>query len=151
VLVTLVFVLSDNDPVTVAMAFCVPLCCRTQEQSVFITATRIRCGRVAWIIFPLPWSLGKLAGILILAGAKKLLYWHNEQVLDAFDFNDREGIFLHTAIRELNDLSGEEIIAMQVGHDFHGVGMVDIADFEVDVLIYPVHAAHRLSRKDLDL
>ena len=63
-----------------------------------------------------------------------------------FDFDDREGIFLHAAIREIDDLSGEEIIAMQVGHDFHGVGVVDIADFEVDALIYPVHASHLSSR-----
>jgi hypothetical protein len=38
---------------------------------------------------------------------------------------------------------------MQVGHDLHGVGVVDIADFEADALMYPVHASHLSSRSDL--
>jgi hypothetical protein len=121
-----------------------------ESDPVLITEARIRFGPVGWIIFPLPLSSGRLAGILILYDAKNLRYWNNEQVLDAFDFDDREGIFLHAAIREIDDLSGEEIIAMQVGHDFHGVGVVDITDFEVDALIDPVHASHRSSREDLD-
>jgi hypothetical protein len=121
-----------------------------ESNPVLITATRIRSGLVGWIIFTWPLSLGRLAGVLILAGAKNLFNGNHEQVLNAFYFDDREGIFLHTAIREIDDLAGEEIIAMQVGDDFHGVGVIDIADFEVDALINPVHASHRSSREDLD-
>jgi hypothetical protein len=103
-------------------------------------------GLVGWIIFTLSWSSARLVCVPILQGAEKPLYRHNEQFLDHFDFDDREDIFLHAAIREIKDLSGEEVVAVQIAQDFHGVGVVDIADFEMDALIDPVHTSHPLPR-----
>jgi hypothetical protein len=121
---------------------CPTLDVELDSDPVLTVEAQIRSRLVGWTIFTLPLSSGRLACVPILYGAKNSLYWNNEQFLDAFYFDDREGIFLHAAIREINDLSSEEIIAIQVGHDFHGVGVVDIADFEVDALIYPVHVSH---------
>jgi hypothetical protein len=109
---------------------------------VFIAEAQIRSSLVGWITFTLSLSSGRLVCVSILCGAKNSLRCNDEQFLDVFYFDDREGIFLHTAIREINDFSGEEIIAVQVDQDSDGVRVVDIADFEMDALIDPAHASH---------
>ena len=50
------------------------------------------------MILALSLSSRKLTGVLIILRPKKLFYWNHKQFLDAFDFDDRESLFLYATI-----------------------------------------------------
>ena len=71
---------------------------------------------------------------------KNTLDWNDHQFFNPFDLHHDEGIFLHAAVGDIDDLSREEVIAVQGEQHLGGIRMVDIANFELDPLVFHIYA-----------
>ena len=68
-----------------------------------------------------------------------MLDWNDHQFCNPCDLHHGEGLSLHAAVGEVDNLSHEEVIAMQVEKHLGRIRMVDIANFELDPLVSHIH------------
>src|SRR5207244_1514235 len=69
---------------------------------------------------------------------KNALDRNDHQFCHPFDFHHDEGISVHAAVGEVDDLSRKEVITIQVEKHLGGISMVEIAKSELEYLASPI-------------
>ena len=64
---------------------------------------------------------------------------NDHQVYNPFDLHYDEDILLHATIGDVDDRPYKKVITMHLEEYLGRIGMVDIANFEFDPLVYQIH------------